>query len=146
MDSNHRRSILLSVLLVFSAVSAGFIGSVAAAPSEQTELATTNSQTVTQRASAGGATCQLDRRCPVPDGSVDLNNSGAGIDALIDGSHQGSTFTAFANRLSERGYDIDTKRSTTGGLTSWNSSSADGLSDYDVVIIPVPQTAYSEAK
>jgi hypothetical protein len=54
----------------------------------------------------------------VPDNSVDLNNSGAGVDVLIDGSHQGSTFTKFANRLSERGYDVDMKRSTTGGRTS----------------------------
>ncbi len=38
-----------------------------------------------------------------------------------------------------RGYDVDTKRSTTGGLTSWNSSAANGLSDYDVVVIPVPR-------
>jgi len=146
MDRNHIRPVLLSVLLVLSVVSTGFLGSAAAAPSEQNELATANSQTATQTASAGGATCQLDGSCPVPDDSVDLNNSGAGVDVLIDGSHQGSTFTKFANRLSERGYDVDTKRSTTGGLTSWNSSAANGLSDYDVVIIPVPQTAYSEAE
>ncbi|RDZ48790.1 PGF-CTERM sorting domain-containing protein, partial [Haloferax sp. Atlit-10N] len=144
MDRNHIRPVLLSVLLVFSVVSTGFLGSAAAAPSEQSEVATVNSQTMAQTATAGGATCQLDGSCPVPDGSVDLNNSGAGVHVLIDGSHQGSTFTKFANRLSERGYDVDTKRSTTGGLTSWNSSSANGLSDYDVVIIPVPQTAYSE--
>ncbi|MFY4814063.1 CehA/McbA family metallohydrolase [Haloarcula sp. AONF1] len=146
MDRNHIRPVLLSVLLVLSVVSTGFLGSAAAASSEQNELATADSQTATQTASGGGATCQLDRSCPVPDNSVDLNNSGAGVDVLIDGSHQGSTFTKFANRLSERGYDVDTKRSTSGGLTSWNSSAANGLSDYDVVIIPVPQTAYSEAE
>ncbi|MBV0900219.1 CehA/McbA family metallohydrolase [Halomicroarcula salina] len=99
-----------------------------------------------QNSSAPAVNCQLNQSCPRPDSSVDLNASGAGVDVLIDGSHQGSTFTKFANRLSERGYDVDTKRSTTGGLTSWNDSAASGLSDYDVVIIPVPQTAYSEAE
>ena len=146
IDRNHVRSGALSILLVFSVISAGFLGNAAAVPNGQSELATGNGQTATQTAPADAVTCQLDESCPVADSSVDLNNSGAGVDVLIDGSHQGSTFTEFANRLSERGYDVDTKRSTTGGLDSWNDSSASGLSDYDVVIIPVPQTAYSEAE
>ncbi|MDT3436947.1 CehA/McbA family metallohydrolase [Haloarcula sp. 1CSR25-25] len=146
MDRNHVRSVALSILLVFSVISAGLLGNAAAVPNGQSELATGNGQTATQAAPADAVTCQLDGSCPVADSSVDLNNSGAGVDVLIDGSHQGSTFTEFANRLSERGYDVDTKRSTTGGLDSWNDSSASGLSDYDVVIIPVPQTAYSEAE
>lgn len=146
IDRNHVRSGALSILLVFSVISAGFLGNAAAVPNGQSELATGNGQTATQTAPADAVTCQLDGSCPVADSSVDLNNSGAGVDVLIDGSHQGSTFTEFANRLSERGYDVDTKRSTTGGLDSWNDSSASGLSDYDVVIIPVPQTAYSEAE
>ncbi|WP_312620842.1 CehA/McbA family metallohydrolase [Haloarcula sp. 1CSR25-25] len=146
IDRNHVRSVALSILLVFSVISAGLLGNAAAVPNGQSELATGNGQTATQAAPADAVTCQLDGSCPVADSSVDLNNSGAGVDVLIDGSHQGSTFTEFANRLSERGYDVDTKRSTTGGLDSWNDSSASGLSDYDVVIIPVPQTAYSEAE
>ncbi|MDS0221722.1 CehA/McbA family metallohydrolase [Haloarcula sp. S1AR25-5A] len=146
MDRNHMRSVILSTVLVLSVISTASLGSAATAPTDQSELSTVNSGMTTQMASEERVTCQLNQSCPVPDDSVDLNNSGAGVDVLIDGSHQGSTFTEFANRLSERGYDVDTKRSTSGGLTSWNSSSADGLSDYDVVIIPVPQTAYSDAE
>src|SRR6056297_275658 len=110
IDRNHVRSGALSILLVFSVISAGFLGNAAAVPSGQSELATGNGQTATQTAPADAVTCQLDESCPVADSSVDLNNSGAGVDVLIDGSHQGSTFTEFANRLSERGYDVDTKR------------------------------------
>ncbi|WP_336337474.1 CehA/McbA family metallohydrolase [Haloarcula brevis] len=146
MDRHHLRSATLCVLLVVSVISTGFIGSAAAVPGERNGLSTANSQTAAQTASGGAVTCQLDGDCPRPDSSVDLNASGAGVDVLIDGSHQGSTFTEFANRLSERGYDVDTKRSTTGGLTSWGDSAASGLGDYDVVVIPVPQTAYSEAE
>ncbi len=60
---------------VLSVVSTGFLGSAAAVPSEQNELVTANSQTATQSAAAGWATCQLDSRATLPDNSVYITNT-----------------------------------------------------------------------
>ncbi|MEF8882131.1 MAG: CehA/McbA family metallohydrolase [Halapricum sp.] len=60
---------------------------------------------------------------------------------LIDGSHRGSTLTTFANALSERGFDVSTKQAGSGeGLSETD------LSQYDVVVIPVPQRPYTDAE
>jgi len=90
-------------------------------------------------------TCQVTGDCPTPNGTADLDKSGAGVDVLIDGSHRGSTLNTFANALSERGFNVDTKQAGQGeGLTAWSDVPADGLSDYDVVVIPVPERPYTD--
>lgn len=135
---NNYRSIAIAIVVMLSAIGGGNIAA-ATGTTGGTQAATASAQTTVEH-------CQLENSCPTPNSSVNLNASGAGVDVLIDGSHQGSTFTKFASRLRDRGFNVDTKKSTTGGLTSWNNSAASGLSDYDVVVIPMPQTAYSEAE
>ena len=134
----YRRSILavvLTVILVASAV-AGGVGAVADAPGADASQSTSS-----QSQSAELVTCQITNDCPTPESSADLNKSGAGVNVLIDGSHRGSTLTTFANALSERGFDVSTKQAGSGeGLSETD------LSQYDVVVIPVPQRPYTDAE
>jgi hypothetical protein len=88
--------------------------------------------------------CHLNDSCPTTNESLDV--SGQGVNVLVDLTKGGASLTAYTDVLLDRGFEVDAKRSTSGGLTEWEGMPTEGLSDYDAVLIPKPEEAYSDAE